>query len=449
MSRQLFGTDGIRGVAGEYPLDPPTVYCVGAALGAWASVRGESPQILIGADTRESSQWIAETMAAGLKAGGARPRFAGLITTPGVAWLTRTDSFQAGVMISASHNPYQDNGIKVFGHSGYKLPDSEEIELEREILRRAGQRPAPARTELEAEESLDLRYLDYLAGTPGADLSGLHIVIDGANGAASHLAPRLFSRLGAKVTTTHCVPDGRNINLDCGAVHPEGLAALVRENHADFGVAFDGDADRAMFAATSGRIVNGDAVLLINAAHMQGCGRLSGNHHGPVVVATVMSNLGLEKALEARGIRLLRTDVGDKYVLEAMLRSEATLGGEQSGHVIFSEFATTGDGMLTALRVAEIVRVSGKNLDELAAELKVYPQRLVNVRIRDRRPFAEVPGVLEEIRAAEASLGAEGRVLVRLSGTEPLARVMVEGRDEAVVNAFADRIAGAIRVALG
>lgn len=445
MAKQLFGTDGIRGVAGEYPLDPQTVYAFGVALGDDATAAQASPEILIGADTRESGPWIAELVAGGIQSRGARVRYAGVITTPGVAYLTRTGPFLAGVMISASHNPYQDNGIKVFGHSGYKLPDSEEHAIEQEIfrLREDGIAPTPAR--LAADQGLDQEYLNYLSSTVSVRFDGLRLSMDCGNGAAYRLAPDLFRRLGAQVTVMCAEPNGRNINLQCGALHLERLREAVIAQGADAGVAFDGDADRAIFVARSGKIVDGDAVLLAAARSLRAAGHLSGD----TVVATVMSNLGLEKALERDGIRLVRTPVGDKYVLEEMVRIDAAIGGEQSGHVIFRQYATTGDGLLTALRLFEIVRQAGAGLDELTADLRVYPQKLVNVRVREKKALTEVPSVAREIRSVEEELAGTGRVLVRFSGTEPLARVMVEGPDLAGVENYTARIADAIRREMG
>jgi len=445
VQRELFGTDGIRGVAGQFPLDPATVYAFGAALGEDVAARHPAPQILIGADTRESSQWIAEMAAGGLGNRGVQVRYAGVITTPGVAFLTRTGPFQAGVMISASHNPYQDNGIKVFGHSGYKLPDAEEHAIEQGIFRLKDQGIAPAPMALVSDELLDRAYLEYLLSTVSVRFEGLRLVIDCGNGAAYRLAPELFRRLGAQVTVLCCAPDGRNINLKCGALHVENLRAAVVNEGAECGVAFDGDADRAIFVAGSGKIVDGDAVLLAAARALKSGGRLNGG----TVVATVMSNLGLEKALEREGIRLTRTPVGDKYVLEEMVRLDAPLGGEQSGHVIFREFATTGDGLLTALQVFAIARQAGATLDELTGGLQVYPQKLVNVRVREKKSLTEVPSVAREIQRVEEEFAGAGRVLVRFSGTEPLARVMVEGPDMAQVESFTARIADAIQRAMG
>lgn len=445
MAKQLFGTDGIRGVAGKFPLDPNTIHAFGVALGSDLSRLGPKPEILIGMDTRESGRWIAELVAGGLETQGVHTRFAGVVTTPGVAYLTRTGPFVAGVMISASHNPFQDNGLKVFGHSGYKLPDGEEHIVEQEIFRllEAGVQPSPR--PVQVDPSLDQHYLEYLITTLGSSLDPMRLVVDGGNGASSELAPALFRRAGADVQAIHCEPDGRNINLDCGALHPHLLQRTVLATKADFGVAFDGDADRSIFVSGSGKLVDGDAVLLMAARSLHAQGRLAGD----LVIATVMSNLGLEKALQRDGIRLLRTPVGDKYVLEEMLRTGATLGGEQSGHVIFREYATTGDGLLTALRVFELARRSGLGLDELTADLEIYPQRLVNVPVRLKKPLHELPSVAKEVRACEEAFAGSGRILVRFSGTEPLVRVMVEGADPALVEECSARIAVAIHNEIG
>jgi len=438
-SRKLFGTDGIRGVAGRAPLDPATVYSLGFALGEWSLRHGER-RVLIGRDTRESGPELAAIVARGLRDAGAEPVSAGVVTTPAVAFLTRTGPFSAGVMISASHNPYHDNGLKVFAHDGFKLPDSEEAALEKnifEILPRAPENPKGF--PVTDTPGLAGQYLEYLRESAGAALSGLSVVVDCAHGASFRLAPPLFRSLGARVTEMACAPDGRNINDGCGALHVEGLRQRVLEEHADFGAAFDGDADRCILVSRSGKILDGDHVLLIAGKALR----------PRAVVATVMSNLGLERALAACGIGLLRTAVGDRYVLEEMLRQDLPLGGEQSGHVIFRQFSTTGDGLLTALRVAAIARQTGATLDELTREFVVYPQILVNVRFREKRPLEELERVQEEIRAAKEEFGDAGRVLVRFSGTEPLARVMVEGPDAARVKERARRIAAAIEAELG
>ncbi len=445
MGKELFGTDGIRGVAGEYPLDRATVFAFGVALAGDVLRAHHGAEVLIGADTRESGEWISATAAGGLESRGVRVRYAGVITTPGVAWLTRGGPFAAGVMISASHNPYRDNGLKVFSRSGFKLPDAEEHSIEQEIfrLREQGLQPLPAR--LAADGALAGQYLEYLLSTCAARLDGLRLVVDCGNGASYRLAPELFARLGAEVRTLCAAPDGRNINLNCGALHIEPLRQAVVEGRADLGVAFDGDADRAIFVSATGREVNGDGVLLASARALKAAGRLAGD----LVVSTVMANLGLEKALEREGIRMVRTPVGDKYVLEEMVRLGAVLGGEQSGHVIFRDYATTGDGMLTALRVMETARRAGATLDELLHGLEIYPQRLVNVRVRVKKELTTVPAVADEIRRVEKAFGGAGRVLVRFSGTEPLARVMVEGPDLERVEGFSQSIAEAIRREMG
>jgi phosphoglucosamine mutase len=398
-------------------------------------------------DTRESSEWIAGTLTAGLVEGGALVESAGVITTPGIAYLARQHGFSAGVVISASHNPWQDNGIKVFGSDGYKLPDQTELHIEEEIFRRLegarapGKEPAPAvDAEYRAEYERFLR-----AAVPGLDLNGLRVVLDCANGAASAIAPELFAELGGQIRLTHAAPNGRNINANCGALHPEVVAAETKSAGADLGVTFDGDADRAMFADANGKVVNGDAVMLLAARDMQRRSMLCNN----TVVATTMSNMGLEAALRREGIRMLRAPVGDKYVLERMQQENASLGGEQSGHILFPHLATTGDGLLTALVVLDAVRRSGKALHELIADLKVYPQVIVNIRVREKKPLDQIAAVAETIRDAEAELAESGRVVVRYSGTEALARVMIEAESEEAMRRHAERIAQAIRAELG
>jgi len=443
MARVLFGTDGIRGVAGENPLDEKTIYATGVALGEWVAASGRERNVLIGMDTRESGRWIASLIAGGLARHSVHVEFAGVTTTPGIAYLAKMGPFAAGVMISASHNPYRDNGIKVLGHSGFKLPDEVEEQIEAGIFRALAEDSVPLSAELTADPELDHAYSDHLAATVPGGLAGFDIVVDCANGGASFLAPPLFERLGARVHAIGVSPDGRNINLNCGSLHLEGLRRTVLERSAQLGVAFDGDADRALFVAHSGKIIDGDAVLLMNGRDLHRAGRLS------VVVATLMSNLGLEKALAADGIALLRTPVGDKYVLEKMLECGAILGGEQSGHVIFLDYATTGDGILTALRVMDVMRRSGRDLDSLTSDLQVLPQLLVNIRVREKKPLEQLAPVQAAIADVENEFAGWGRVNVRFSGTEPLARVMVEGPDMERVKAAAERIASEIRSALG
>jgi phosphoglucosamine mutase len=450
VTRELFGTDGIRGLAGEPPLDARTAHALGVALGTWArqtSAPGtdhRASEVLIGMDTRESCPWLAAQVAGGLARAGVSARLAGIITTPGVAYLTRTGPFVAGVMISASHNPYYDNGLKVIGHSGYKLADEVEIDLERRIAEwlQSGEEASPQA--LTVDPSLDNLYANYLANTVTGSFR-MRLVIDCANGSATEVAPRLFERLGSKVEWIGASPNGRNINLNCGSLHMEALRERVLTSGADLGIAFDGDADRALFVSPLGKIVDGDTVLFLAGSTLKRLGKLPGD----LVVSTVMSNLGLEKAFETYGIKMLRTPVGDKYVLEEMLKRGAILGGEQSGHIIFAEYATTGDGLLTALRLLEILRDSHQSLDTLAGELKTFPQKLVNISVKQKRPLQELPRVQAEIQAAEREFGASGRVLVRFSGTEPLARVMIEAENHHQVEHWTSRIAEAIRDELG
>ena len=447
--RKLFGTDGIRGIAGETPLDPKTIYAVGLALAHQVKARNSHPRLLLGMDTRESSGWITAVLSTGIADGGATVASAGVITTPAIAFLARKHGFDAGVVISASHNPWQDNGIKVFGGNGYKLPDETELRIEEEIFRRlenaselnmAALAPPAINTHFRAD------YENFLnAAVPDLDLDNLHLVLDCANGAASAIAPELFARLGGKIRLTHISPDGRNINANCGALHPEIVAAETKSLCADIGVTFDGDADRALFADANGKVVNGDAVLLLAARDLQARNLLKGG----VVVATTMSNMGLEAALKRDGVRMLRAPVGDKYVLERMQQEDAALGGEQSGHILFPHLATTGDGLLTALVVLDIVRRTGKPLHELVADLKVFPQVIVNVRVKEKKPLDEIATVTSTIHDAETELAENGRVVVRYSGTEALARVMIEAESETVMRHHAGRIADAIREALG
>jgi phosphoglucosamine mutase len=446
--KKLFGTDGIRAVAGQPPLDAPTVYAIGLALAHTLAANTPSPRILLGMDTRESSDWIAATLTAGLTDGRSSVESAGVITTPAVAFLTHTHRFDAGVVISASHNPWQDNGIKLFGPDGYKLPDAVELAIEEEIFRQlAGMKSAPQQTipptVNEADRAEYVRFL--LATVPGLSLDGRRIVIDCANGAASSVAPQLFEDLGGEVIITHASPDGRNINEACGALHPEVVAAQVKHHKASMGITFDGDADRALFADENGRVVNGDAVLLLAGRDLQARGLLTNS----TVVATTMSNMGLEAALKRSGIQMLRAAVGDKYVLEQMIATGAALGGEQSGHIIFTGRSTTGDGLLTALLLLDIVHRSGRSLAELVADLKVFPQVIVNVKVREKRPLEAIPTVAAAIRAAETDLAESGRVVIRYSGTEALARVMIEAESEPLMRHHADTIAAAIRTELG
>jgi phosphoglucosamine mutase len=451
-SRQLFGTDGIRGVAGEFPLTYESTFAIGQALGHDLRRGNAEPRVVIGQDTRESSGWIADRITQGLTSVGAAVESAGVITTPGVAYLARSRGMSAGVVVSASHNPWTDNGIKVFSGDGYKLPDARELAIEQEIFGLL-QKPktaaaVTAAASLPGDASLREAYIEWLAHNVGTDLRKMRVLVDCANGAATAEAPGLFRALGIKAEFLHSAPDGKNINEQCGALHPATVASAVAacKGEFDLGITFDGDADRALFSDAQGKVVNGDAVLLIAGRDMQARGALVGN----TIVATTMSNMGLEVALKRSGIAMLRANVGDKYVLEEMLKTGATLGGEQSGHILFRDCdATTGDGLLTALRLMEIMTRSGKSLAELAGDMRVFPQTIQNVRVREKVPFVQVPAVQQAIVGAEKELDGNGRVVVRYSGTEALARVMVEAETEEKMKALAGGIAAAIKEHLG
>jgi phosphoglucosamine mutase len=453
--RQLFGTDGIRGVAGEFPLTRQSTYLIGRALGHDLLRATPKPQAVIGQDTRESSRWIADRVAEGLAAVGVDVHSAGVITTPGVAYLARTRAMAAGVVISASHNPWTDNGIKVFSGDGFKLTDARELAIETEIfaqLQKSGAAddtalkvPAPS---LPGEAELRHAYIKSLALAVPSDLSQLRVLVDCANGAATAEAPELFRNLRVEATFIHVSPDGKNINEGCGALHPETLGKMVAESKGkfDLGVTFDGDADRALFCDAAGHVVNGDGVLLAAARDLHAQGKLKAD----TVVSTTMSNMGLEIALKKSGIRMLRANVGDKYVLEEMLKTGATLGGEQSGHIIFRDGdSTTGDGLLTALRLMDIVVRSGQPLAEQIADLKVFPQKIQNIRVREKIPFAQIPAIQSAIESAERDLNGNGRVVVRYSGTEALARVMVEAESEEKMQSLTASITAEIKKNLG
>jgi phosphoglucosamine mutase len=454
-SRQLFGTDGIRGVAGEFPLTRQSTYLIGRALGHDLMRATHKPQAVIGQDTRESSRWIADRVAEGLAAVGVEVHSAGVITTPGVAYLARSRGLAAGIVISASHNPWTDNGIKVFSGDGFKLTDERELAIEKEIFALLENAAAADETALRipgpslpGEAPLRHAYIESLIASVLSNLSSLRVLVDCANGAATAEAPELFRTLGIQARFIHISPDGKNINEGCGALHPETLGKIVAESNGQFdlGVTFDGDADRALFCDAAGRVVNGDGVLLAAARDLHAQGKLKAD----TVVSTTMSNMGLEIVLKKSGIRMLRANVGDKYVLEEMLKTGATLGGEQSGHIIFRDRdSTTGDGMLTALRLMDIIVRSTKPLAELIGDLKVFPQKIQNVRVREKIPFAEIPAVQGAILAAERELDGNGRVVVRYSGTEALARVMVEAESEDRMRSVTAAISTEIQKALG
>jgi phosphoglucosamine mutase len=445
---KLFGTDGIRGRAGAPPLDPRTINRVGAALIRALPANGTEGapgRVLIGRDTRESGAWIERELARGVATEGARVVSAGVIPTPAIAYLTRAEAFDAGIVISASHNPYEDNGIKVFSGRGEKLGETFEAAIERLV---ADESWAVEVAGGAAEPSdLSDRYVAHLRQIldSAGPLAESRIVVDCANGATCSVAPALFADLGFDVTAIANQPNGRNINLHCGSTHLDGLQAKVTATGARLGVAFDGDGDRALFVDRNGQTVDGDAVMLMAADQLQKEGRLSGN----TVVATVMSNIGLELALGERGIELVRAPVGDKYVMEEMLKRGSALGGEQSGHIIFADHLFTGDGIATALNVLRIMAVTGKELDALAAPLVTYPQVLVNVRVRERADYNDIPAIAAAIRRIEERLDGHGRLLIRYSGTEPLLRIMLEGKDDAQIRRWANEIADLVRSHLG
>jgi len=446
MAKELFGTDGIRGIPGAPPLDDATLYATGRSLGSYLKREHGAARALVGMDTRESGPHIASLLAAGLRQAGATVSFAGVITTPGVACLVRQNDFQAGVVISASHNPFQDNGVKLFSHAGMKFPDAVEEQLEEDIFKHRGD-PAPNNlSRLTADESLDAEYLEFLRKKllPGANVRGFRMVLDCANGAAYKLGPELFRLLGADVVAMSVSPDGRNINAGCGSLHLEGLERRVVSEKARLGVAFDGDADRALFVCETGKVVNGDGVLLAAARFLKSQEQLKGNR----VVATSMSNLGLERILAQEKISLVRTAVGDRYVLEEMLRSGNVLGGEQSGHIIFLDDSPAGDGLLTAVKIASLVSMHGK-IESLVEGLRDYPQQIVNVKVRSKPPLDSLPEVSRALAEAQSALGENGRIVLRYSGTEQLARVMVEAEHEADVQRYSQSLANALRSSIG
>jgi phosphoglucosamine mutase len=444
---RLFGTDGLRGHFGEFPLDRPTVTALAVELAATLQERadGSVPEVVLGGDTRESTPEICGWLAQALDAGGVRVRYAGVIPTPGVAWLIRPLGAAAGVVVSASHNPWPDNGIKLLDPSGSKWSDGDEHALERRLLSRTRPPAIPPRLELAAEEGLKERYLNHLASTVEERLDGFKVVLDAGNGAASFYAGEIFERLGARVTLLHAEPNGRNVNEGCGSTAPDEMAARVVAEGAHLGAAFDGDADRCILADERGEVKDGDAILYLWALSLRDRGLLD----PPRIVATTMSNLGLERALDREGIGIVRCAVGDRYVVEAMKKEGILLGGEQSGHIVESGLASTGDGLLTALQIAGIVHEAGRPLSELLAGFRRYPQVLKNVRVARKPDLATIPSVAAAARSVEDRLGADGRLVLRYSGTEPLARVMIEGPDQPTIEAMAAELAGVIQGELG
>jgi phosphoglucosamine mutase len=451
---KFFGTDGIRGYAGEAPLDEPTIERIGYSLAKELAARlGRAPQIIIGRDTRESGDWIEAALARGAITAKADVKSAGFITTPGVAYVTRALEADAGVVISASHNPYHDNGIKIFAPSGQKLDDAAEQAIERDLEafqaggQGSGDWPPIVDAIIYTDASLKEKYLAFLRDEIGAgvDLSGQKLVVDCANGASYELAPKLFESLGAKLTVINADPSGRNINLDCGSLHPERLQRAVLAAKADAGLAFDGDADRLLMVDERGQLVDGDQVLFVMAEYFAARGKLAGDR----VVATVMSNMGLEVALAERNVTLIRTAVGDKNVLDELLKNGGSIGGEQSGHIIFPEISLAGDGMITALEILRVMVESKRSLSELASGFARYPQVVLNVRVARKPPLDSIAPVKEAMAKVEDELAGKGRLLVRYSGTENLARVMIEGQDEASIRRQAESLVQLLKENLG
>lgn len=445
MPERLFGTDGVRGVAGEPPLDRETVTRLGVAIVRALDGR-DAPTLLVGRDTRESGVWIEEALARGATGAGATIVSAGVLPTPAIAYLTGAQEFDAGLVISASHNPYRDNGIKVIGSDGQKLDDRLEAQIERCVADTASTGVADRPVAIERRD-LRSAYVEHVVPTlPEPErLAAIRLALDCANGATFEVGPEVFLRLGLMVDVLSSSPNGRNINLGCGSTAPQMLARTVREHDYDVGVAFDGDGDRAILVDGTGRIVDGDAMLLICARHLKRAGRLPGD----AIVATIMSNIGLELALRRHGITVVRCPVGDRFVSQEMKARGIALGGEQSGHLILSEHGYTGDGIVTALSVLRAMADAGQPLAELVAELEVYPQVLVNVRVREKRDLEGIEPVADVLARVERRLADQGRLVVRYSGTEPLLRVMIEGRDQAQIRTWADEIAAVVDRQLG
>jgi phosphoglucosamine mutase len=446
---ELFGTDGVRGIAGCYPLDHNTVAGLGFALAVVLSDRSGSkrPEILLGQDTRESGPWIARALAGGLERGGVKPVFAGVITTPGLAFLTRHYGVAAGVMVSASHNPFEDNGIKVLSSSGTKLPESIELEIEQLLRESTSIMAKMGESDLRPEPALIDPYMDFLAllAPTGNEIAQMRLVVDCAHGAASAVVPQFLDRLGIQARILNAEPNGRNINWQCGSLHPESMAAATRMAEADLGVAFDGDADRSIFASKRGRVCDGDHVLFVMAPFLRDQDKL----RSEAVVGTLMTNFSLELELKHRGIGLRRTPVGDKFVLDEMLQSGINLGGEPSGHIIFSDVSLAGDGIVTLLQILQVLCKTGQSMDELVRSFRPFPQLIVNIRVREKLPLETVPEVAVALTRCQGGLGELGRVVVRYSGTEPVARIMVEGEEAGLVRHHATEIANAIENSLG
>ncbi|MCQ2569584.1 MAG: phosphoglucosamine mutase [Limosilactobacillus sp.] len=448
MELKYFGTDGVRGVANQ-DLSPELAFRVGRAGGYVLTRHSErkQPQVLVARDTRISGQMLENALVAGLLSVGIEVLRLGVVTTPGVAYLVRAQEADAGVMITASHNPIEYNGIKYFGNDGFKLSDDMEAEIEQILDAPTDDLPRPAAEGLgTVDDYLEgaLKYTSFLEQTISTDLSGLKIVVDAANGATSAFVSQLFADLNVDAIQINSQPNGLNTNLDCGSTHPEGLQAAVVEHGADLGIAFDGDGDRCIAVDEQGNLIDGDKIMYVCGQYMEANGRLKEH----TVVTTVMSNLGMYKALEANGMTSVKTKVGDRYVVEAMKEHGYNLGGEQSGHIIFLDHNTTGDGMLTALQLLQVVKTSGKTLSELASPVVTYPQELVNITVQDKQAAQQNPALLAVIAEVEDEMAGDGRVLVRPSGTEPLLRIMAEAPTEELVHYYVDKIAKVAREVL-
>jgi phosphoglucosamine mutase len=445
MGQKLFGTDGVRGRAGEYPLDPPTVARLGAAI-VRAMPATAAHRVLIGRDTRESGTWIERELVRGARSVGAMVTSAGVIPTPAVAYLTQAMGFDAGVVISASHNPYEDNGIKVFSGGGEKLDEALEQHVEERMADATWQVGEPTGPPPEPGDFVAAYIAHARTALPNLGaLRGMRIAVDCANGATTTVAPRLFAELGFDATVIHATPDGRNINLGCGSTHLDAVRQVVRSGGHRLGIAFDGDGDRCLLVDHDGDIVDGDAIMFICARHL----KMRGELHGNQIVATVMSNIGLELALEREGLGLRRTPVGDKHVSAELLDRQLTLGGEQSGHVIFTDFLFTGDGIVTALSVLRVMADTRRDLSDLASGFRRFPQVLVNVRVREKQDVAGIGPIKSAMDGIEGRLAGQGRLLVRYSGTEPLLRIMIEGQDQGEIEGLARELAGVVRNHLG
>ena len=438
----------MRGEAGVFPLDKNTIEIVGSSLARQFRAKlGRKPRFVTGRDTRESGDWIENAFCRGAVSNEAQCESAGIITTPGVAFLAKNNGFDAGIVISASHNPFEDNGIKIFSPNGKKLDEMTEREIEKDIFENSEFQIQDQKFKIENSKAIEMQndYLNYLSNEfETLSLENFKMVIDCANGAASNLAPKLYETFGAEVSVFNNVPDGRNINKNCGSLHLETVQKKVLDEKADFGAAFDGDADRSLFVDEKGNLVDGDAVLWIMANHLQAENKLNNQ----TVVATVMSNIGLEIALDSKNIKLLRTAVGDKYVLQELLNTNSSIGGEQSGHIIFPDKSLVGDGMMTTLFLLEAMRENNKTLSELTEGFTQFPQILVNVKVKEKRPFEEVEEIAKAAAEIEKELGENGRLLLRYSGTENLARVMIEGKNQTEIEAQANSLAEIIRKSL-